>query len=99
MRTVGFILLLSLIVLFTGCASTGFLMATPQVNLFGQTYPPKDDEATIEVFRTNTPTQDYIEIAQITFKDSSDKWNLDQILKKARENGADGIVILGKAGF
>src|SRR5690606_30556539 len=86
------------LLLFAGCASTGFLMAKPQVNLFGQTYPPKDDEATIDVFMTSKPTQEFIEIAQITVKDTSDKWSLDQIKKKARELGADGVIIIGKAG-
>src|SRR5690606_11561648 len=98
MRTVGFILFLSLIVLFSGCASTGFLMAKPEVTLFGETYPPKDEETQIDVFMTNKPSQEYLEIAQIIVKDTSEKWCLDQIKKKARELGADGIVILGKAG-
>jgi hypothetical protein len=31
-------------------------------------------------------------------KPRTDKWNLEQITKKAREIGADGIIIMGKAG-
>ena len=92
-----FYLLVSLL-LFSGCASTGFLIAKPDVTLFGEKYPPKDAGVTIDVFITNKPTQEYLEIAQITCKDTNDKWNLDQIMKKAREIGADGVIIVGKAG-
>lgn len=87
-----------LMLLFPGCASTGFLMAKPKVNLFGNTYPEKDVGATIDVYITNKPTQEYVEFAQITCNDSNDKWNLEQILKKAREIGADAVIIIGKAG-
>jgi hypothetical protein len=84
--------------LFTKCASTGFLMAKAKVTLLGDTYPPKDAEAKIDVFITKKPIQEYIEFAQITCKDTNDKWSLEQITKKAREIGADGIIIIGKAG-
>ena len=47
---------------------------------------------------TNKPTQEYEEFAQITFGDTNDKWSLEQITKKAREIGSDGINIIGKAG-
>ena len=82
----------------TRCASTGFLMAKPKVTLFGETYPPKDEGSKIDVFMTNKPTQEYLEFARITCKDTNDKWSLEQITKKAREIGADGIIIVGKAG-
>lgn len=98
MRAVGFLLVIFLTSLFSGCASTGFLMAKPKVTLFGETFPPKDEGATIDVFMTNKPSQEYLEFAQITVKDTSDKWSLDQIKKKAREIGADGVIIIGKAG-
>lgn len=73
-------------------------MAKAKVTLFGETYPPKDTEAKIDVFMTNKPKQEYIEFAQITCKDTNDKWSLEQLTKKAREIGADGIIIVGKAG-
>lgn len=47
---------------------------------------------------TNKPTQEYVEFAKITCGDTSDKWSLEQINKKARDIGADGIIIIGKAG-
>ncbi len=72
-------------------------MAKPEVILFGETYPPKEEDVTIDVFM-NKPTEEFSEIAQITHKDTSDKWSLDQIKKKAREIGADGVIIIGKAG-
>jgi hypothetical protein len=99
MKRIGIILcLLTSLLLLTRCASTGFLMAKPKVTLFGETYTPKNEEAKIDVYITNNPTQEYIEFARITCKDTNDKWSLEQITKKAREIGADGIIIVGKAG-
>ncbi len=97
-RIVIIFCLLSSLLLMTRCASTGFLMAKPKAILFGEAYPPKDDGSKIDVFITNKPTQEYIEFARITCEDTNDKWNLQQITKKACEIGADGIIIIGKAG-
>ena len=47
---------------------------------------------------TAKPTQEYIEFAQITVGDTNDKWYLEQITKKAREIGADTVIIIGKTG-
>jgi len=80
------------------CSSTGFLMAKPKVTLFGDKYPPKDQTAHIEVFMASRPSREYTEFARITCADSNDKWSIEQIKKKAREIGADGIIIIGKAG-
>ncbi len=92
------ILLLVSAFLFSRCASTGFLMAKAKVTLFGNSYPPKNEGDKIDVYMTNTPTQKYIEFAQIICRDTNDNWSLNQITKKAREIGADGIIIIGKAG-
>jgi hypothetical protein len=81
-----------------GCASTGFLMGKAKVTMLTDAYPPKDEQATIDTYITTTPTQQYIELAKITCKDTSDEWCMQQIKKKAREIGADAIIILGKAG-
>lgn len=91
-----FHILLSIIVLmmmFSSCA-------TPKVILFGEAYPPKSLDATIDVYSTNKPSVNYKEIGQITCGDeiSSESSNMKQILKKAREIGADGIILIGKAG-
>jgi len=87
-----------LILLFYGCASNGFLMSKPKVTLFGEKYSQKDEGATIDVYMTNKPSQEYVEFAKITVADTNDKWCLKQILKKAREIGADAVIITGKAG-
>lgn len=93
------IILLLICVIFGGCASTGFLMAKPQVTMFGSAiYPPKAESANIDVYRTNKPAQEYVEFAQITCEDTNDKWCLEQISKKAREIGADAVIIIGKTG-
>ncbi len=73
-------------------------MAKAKVTLFGESYPAKTEDAKIDVYMTNKPTQEYIEFAQITCGDTNDKWSLEQITKKAREIGADGIILIGKAG-
>ena len=86
------------IIVFSGCVSTGFLMAKAKVTFFGEAYPPKDEITKIDIYITKKPIKEYIEFAQITCKDTSDKWSLEQIIKKAREIGADGIIISGKAG-
>lgn len=99
MKRFGFIIFLIVsVLLFSRCASTGFLMAKAKVTLFGDTYPPKDEEAKIDLYMTNKPTQEYLKFAQITCEDTNDEWSLEQITKKAREIGADGIIMIGKAG-
>ncbi len=95
-RLIIYLLVTALII--SGCASTGFLMAKAKVTLFGESYPAKSEDAKIDVYMTNKPTQEYVEFAQITCRDTNDKWSLEQITKKAREIGADGIIIIGKAG-
>jgi hypothetical protein len=100
MKRIGFVFyLFALMFLFSNCASTGFLMAKPTVTLFGSaSYPPKDGKAIIDVYMTTKPNQEYVEFAKITCNDTSDKWSLEQIKKKAREIGADAIIIIGKSG-
>lgn len=82
-----------LIILLSSCTSA-------KVTLFGEAYPPKSLDATIDVYSTNKPSVNYKEIGQITCGDeiSSESSNMKQILKKAREIGADGIILIGKAG-
>jgi hypothetical protein len=91
-------LILFLIIYFSGCASTGFLMASPNVTMFGNTYPSKSEDANIDVYMTALPSKEYIEFAQITCGDTDDSWNMKQILKEARRIGADGVIITGKTG-
>jgi len=99
MKRLRFIIYLLLsTIMISSCASTGFLMAKAKVTLFGESYPAKTEDAKIDVYMTNKPTQEYIEFAQITCGDTNDKWSLEQITKKAREIGADGIILIGKAG-
>jgi hypothetical protein len=87
-----------LLIFISGCASTGFLMAKPEVTMFGNAYSPKSEEAKIDVYITSLPTTEYVEFAQISCADSEDTWNMEQILKEARKIGADGIIVTGKTG-
>ena len=83
------------LLLINSCASTGFLMSKPKMVMFAKAYPPKKMNESIDVYQTTMPDKGYIEIAKISCNDTSDKWNLKQILIKAREIGADGIIIMG----
>lgn len=77
MKRFGFIIYLLISALIvSSCASTGFLMAKAKVTLFGDSYPPKNEDAKIDVYMTNKPTQEYVEFAQITCRDTNDKWSL-----------------------
>lgn len=73
-------------------------MAKAKVNLYGNAYPSKEENANIDIYRTQKPNFDYVEIGEITCPDTDEEWALKQTLKKAREIGADGIIIIGNTG-
>ena len=98
MKSFFTLLLVLSILLVASCASTGFLMAKPKVTLYGRIYPSKDIDTKIDVYNTTKPNVQYLEIAQISCGDTEDDWNMKQILMKAREVGADGIIITGRSG-
>lgn len=89
---------LGLTLILHACASTGFLMAKAKVNLYQEAYPQKDENAHIDIYKTQKPDKKYVEFAEITCNDTNDNWALQQTLIKAREIGADGIIIIGKSG-
>ncbi len=90
--------LLIILSLFIGCQSTGFLMGKAKVTMITDDfYAAKDEYAPIEVYIAKLPSKPYIELAQISCNDTNEDWCLKQIKIKAREIGADGIIILGKA--
>ena len=98
MKFAKLLITIMLMVSLIGCASTGFLMAKPKVTVYGQTFPAKNIDAKVDVFNTTRPDKEYTEIAQITCADTNDSWNINQILMKAREIGADAIIVTGRAG-
>jgi len=81
-----------LTLLVVGC------MAMPQVAMYAQAYPARGPDDRIDVYQTSLPDRQYVEIALITCGDTDDSWNMRQILMKAREMGADGIIITGRSG-
>ena len=83
--------------LLFGCASNGFLMAKPRMVLYGTTYPAKDVNTPVEIYRTQRPNRPYVEIGEISCNGTNDEYALNQILMKARSIGADAIIILGSA--
>lgn len=89
MKKIVFVLMFFIMV--TGCAS---MMAkavfSPSTT---QTYAPKSDVSQIEVLHI-APNRNYVEIGLISCKDTSEKRNMTQVKEKAREVGADAIIIL-----
>ncbi len=89
---------LFLVFFIHGCASTGFLMAQPEVTMFGEAGTPKPSTVHVDTFYTEPPDREYDEIAQISVGGTDDNWNMEQIKIKARELGADGVIIIGRVG-
>ena len=73
-------------------------MASPEVTMLKESHPPKQTTDHIDVFYTKPPDKPYDEIAKIKIGDTEDDWNLKQIKIKAREIGADGVIIIGRVG-
>jgi hypothetical protein len=89
-------LMMMILILIISCTATGLLKPKqkPRVAMFTDSYASKELDAHIDVYQTTKPGRKYIEIAKISCNDSSDSWNMKQILIKAREIGADGIIIV-----
>lgn len=78
------------LVLLVGCAS---MMAKPEFTQYTtKTFTPKTSVDDVEIYST-PPRKDYIELGMITCKDTSKKWNLQQVKTKAKDVGADAIII------
>lgn len=97
-QSFGYIFFTVVIILVFGCPSTGFLMAKPKVTMFREAGHPKAPTDQIDVFYTTRPDRRYEEIARIEVGDTDDDWSMKQIMAKAREIGADGIIIIGRVG-
>ncbi|NEX12202.1 MAG: hypothetical protein C1942_05820 [Prosthecochloris sp.] len=84
--------------ILSGCASTGFLMAKPEVMMLGEAGPSKSPTDKIDIYYTKKPESNYAEIAKISVGDTDDDWCIKQIKLKAKELGADGAIIIGRVG-
>ena len=84
------VVLFAVIVIFLSAC-----MSKAVVVLYGQTYPAKIDSVQIDVYRSIKPSKAYIEVGEISCKDTNKEWALNQLKIKAREIGADGLIILG----
>jgi hypothetical protein len=73
-------------------------MAQPEVMMLREASDPKSPTEHIDVFYTKKPDGSYEEIAKIEVGDTDDNWNMEQIKIKAREIGADGVIIIGRVG-
>lgn len=58
----------------------------------------KAKNAKIDIYRALKPKSKYSETGELTCPDTDEAWVLKQVLIKAREIGADGIIIFGGAG-
>jgi hypothetical protein len=83
---------------FLSCASTEFLRPKAKATMYQGVYPAKNENELIDVYRLKTPEKQYIEIAELSCPDADENRAIKQIIIKAREIGADGIIIIGKAG-
>lgn len=99
MKPSSMLLTLFVLVFITGCASTGFFMARPKAIVYGDSLPPRAADSSIDVYVTSKPEKAYIEIAQISCEDTDDDWCIKQLKIKAREIGAEGLIIIGPAGY
>ena len=81
-----------ILLVLSGC------MASPIVTMLSESHQPKQATDYIDVFYTKSPDKPYDEIAKIKIGDTEDEWNLKQIKIKAREIGADGVIIIGRVG-
>ena len=84
--------------LCSGCASTGFLMAKPQVVMYMPAGIPKPIDYPIRIYHVTAPESPYEEIAQISVGDTNDEWCMTKIMEKAREIGADAVIMTGRVG-
>jgi|694.fasta_scaffold52127_3 hypothetical protein len=78
----------------TGCANVWYLDNKAKVTVLSQTYPPRDQDALIDVYVTSLPVKGYIEFAQIRANSVNDDRNIKEIRNAARQIGADGIILL-----
>ena len=91
-------LLLLLTIMLFSCKSTGFMMGKAKVTmLIDVSYPAKAETEDIDVYSTKKPAKDYVEFALVKCADTNNEWCIKQIKAKAREIGADGIIITGAA--
>lgn len=72
--------------------------AVPKVIMFDSPFPPKPADAKIQIFSAAMPDRPFIEIAEISCSASSDKYNMKHILIKARQIGADALILKGNTG-
>ena len=89
-RSMPFLALL--VALLAGC------MASPKVMRFGPSFDSKSPNAAVEVFQTHVPDRPYQEIALISVGDTDDDYCMEQVLLKARELGADAVILKGRVG-
>lgn len=77
--------------MFISCASTPVIYHS----LTDTNYPRTTE---VDVYRKEKPTKEYIEIGKIEIKEKAEKENkiFELAIKKAKEVGADGIVLISQ---
>ena len=73
-------------------------MGKAVVVLYNNEFPAKEFDSQIDVYRSVKPVRPYIEIGEISCRDTDKNYALNQLKIKARSIGADGLIILGPAG-
>jgi hypothetical protein len=57
--------------------------------MYREPFPAKSETENVDIYKTQNPKKDYIEIGEISAN------NISSAISKAREIGADGIIITG----
>ncbi len=90
MKNIIYVLVLLVITTLQSCVS---------IVMLSSAYPAKAEDALIEVFVTNKPSKEYIEIALIKYDSEwTEEATLNTIKAKARKMGADALIITGRVG-
>lgn len=86
------LIFVSLCLCFIGC--------TTSMTMYRDPFPVKDDNAEIDIYHSQPPTTNYVEIAEIKVDAiGSASKNIPLLKREARKIGADAIIIMGPAGY
>jgi hypothetical protein len=79
-----------------GCQSTGFLMGKPETYMLVPAAQPKTADYEMKMYFYESPDFEHEDMAYINISDTNVGWCVREILRVAREIGADGIIFTSK---
>lgn len=75
------------------CATAGM---PSSVNMIATAGPPTPDSVNVEIFDASAPTRSYKEIAIILVGSGGEASRRNELVRRARQIGADAVVIRGR---